>query len=428
MHSVARGTLINLATRTLGIGLGLLILLTTARLGTEEQGAYALFTAVESSLLMLGSGFGVALARRVSHHGERPAALVASVLLTCLLIGALCTLTLLAVASRGPTNLHFLVVLACAGVVLFVTPSLSGLWLGSANMTALACLNLAAPLITLAGMGVALYGWGRISLTAVLWSWVLARILVALGAAAAAWRQGWIGRPEARALHGEWRFVVVIGLTNLIGLLNYKADLFLVEYFLGRSATGIYSIAVMVAELLWLVSSSVTQAAYARIGTRDHADASRITVRVIHVSLLALLLLTPLLWALATWMIPWLLGPQYAPSPVVLAWLLPGVVAFGAASPLSAYFTNHAGRPLIAAGLAAFSLLVNVLLSVLLIPVYGLIGGALATTISYLLSIGVSVFVFMRLSGTPLRSLARPDWQALAGDLRRLIPRGLRAG
>jgi O-antigen/teichoic acid export membrane protein len=428
MDSVARGTLINLATRTLGIALGLLILLTAARLGTAEQGAYALFTAVESSLLMLGSGFGIALARRVSHHGERPAALVGAMLMVCVGVGAVCSLALLALASQGPANLQFLVILAFASTVLFVAPSLSGLWLGTANMTALACLNLAAPLLTLAGIGVALFWSGQISLPTVLWSWASARILVALGAFATAWRQGWIALPKAAALHGEWRFVVVIGLTNLIGLLNYKADLFLVEYFLGRSATGVYSIAVMVAELLWLVSSSVTQAAYARIGTRDHADASRITVRVVHVSLLALLVLTPLLWAVASWVIPWLLGSEYAPSLIVLAWLLPGVVAFGAASPLSAYFTNHAGRPLIAAGLAAFSLLVNVLLSVLLIPLYGLIGGALATTLSYLLSISVSVVVFQRLSGTPLRNLAQPNWQALAADLRRLVPRVSRAG
>ena len=77
MDSVARGTLINLLTRTAAVALVLAITTITARIGTETQGAFALFTSVEGVLLALLSGFGIALARRVSHHREQPAALLA---------------------------------------------------------------------------------------------------------------------------------------------------------------------------------------------------------------------------------------------------------------------------------------------------------------------------------------------------------------
>ena len=139
-------------------------------------------------------------------------------------------------------------------------------------------------------MGLALLLNGRVGLAHVLWSWVVARLLVAAVTALVAWRQGWIARPAFSALGGEMRFVAVIGMTNVIGLLNYKVDLFLVEHFLGRASTGVYSVGVMVAELLWLVSSSVSAAAYARIGTPDGADASRVTLRAVHASFLALAL------------------------------------------------------------------------------------------------------------------------------------------
>ena len=66
MDSVARGTLVNLATRIAALAGVLLITLFTARLGTEQQGAFALFTSIEGGLLALLSGFGVVLARRVS--------------------------------------------------------------------------------------------------------------------------------------------------------------------------------------------------------------------------------------------------------------------------------------------------------------------------------------------------------------------------
>ena len=50
-----------------------------------------------------------------------------------------------------------------------------------------------------------------------------------------------------------WGFIATIGVTNLIGLLNYRVGLFVVERQLGLADTGVYSIAVVVAELLWFV-------------------------------------------------------------------------------------------------------------------------------------------------------------------------------
>jgi len=182
----------------------------------------------------------------------------------------------------------------------------------------------------------------------------------------------------------------------------------------------------MVAELLWLVSSSVTQAAYARIGNPDVNDASRLTVRVIHASLFALALMAPVVWAAAALLLPQLIGPDYTAALPVLAWLLPGVLAYGGASGLSAYFTNHAGRALVPAMLAALSLLINVALSVLLIPTLGMVGGALATTGSYITSIAVALFIFARLSGTPRARILRPNLPALCADLRRLGGRFVR--
>ena len=54
-----------------------------------------------------------------------------------------------------------------------------------------------------------------------------------------------------------------------------------------------------------------------------------------------------------------------------MALLLPGVLLFGGASALSAYFTNHAGTPQVPAQGAATSLGVNAGLSLLLGPRLG---------------------------------------------------------
>jgi len=134
-----------------------------------------------------------------------------------------------------------------------------------------------------------------------------------------------------------------------------------------------------------------------------------------------------LLWLAAMVLLPRILTAEYAAALPVLACLLPGVMAYGAASALSAYFTNHAGRPLIPAALAGFSLVVNVVLSILFIPRFGMMGGAIATTASYFASIGVAVVVFQQISGMPLRRLLQLDWRAMLADLRRLGRRAQRA-
>jgi O-antigen/teichoic acid export membrane protein len=424
MSSVSRGSLVNLATRVAAVGMGLLITLYVARLGTEQQGAFALFVAVESVLLAVASGFGVAIARRISHHGEHPAGLVGASVVACILIGLAMAAGLALASARSSASYGHLWLLALAAPLMLLPPNLYGLWLGGGRMGALAWLTLGAPFITLLGLAVnGLLAWPQ-ALVAVLAAWVAARVVVAVAALVAAQRGGWLGRIDGAALGAEARFIAVIGATNLVSLLNYKVDIFLVEHFLGLAVTGVYSIAVMVAELLWLVSSSVTTAAYARIGAPDAAAARRITVRAVHASVLLLAALCPALWLLAAWLVPWLLGSAYSESLLALAVLLPGVAVFGAASALSAWFTNHAGKPRVPALLASISLVINIAASLVAIPRMGMLGGALATTLSYLVTVLLAARWFMRASGTPAAELMHPDWRALAADLSRLRANG----
>lgn len=417
MDGVARGTLINLATRLLGVALMLGITAVAARIGTEVQGQFALFTSVEGVLLALFSGFGIALARRVSHHGEQPRALVSAMVLACIGLGAGAGLVLAAWALVGPAAYAPLLVLALAAPLLLIAPNLNGLWLGQGRMRPMALLALGAPVLTLLALALMRVLGGPLALLHILLAWVLAKVLVAAGVLWALRRQGWQARPDFAALRSELPFVATIGGTNLVGLLNYRVGLFVVERVLGLSATGVYSIAVVVAELLWFVSGSLTQAVYGRIGTPDRAQAAATTVRVVQLGVAALLLAAPALWLLAAGVLPLALGPAYSESLLPLALLLPGVLLFGGASALSAYFTNHAGQPQVAAQVALLSLGVNLVLSLLLVPRLGMAGAALAASAAYTVSVALLAWRFARHAGWPLARLLLPQPQLWA-DLR----------
>ena len=424
MDSVARGTLVNLATRIAALVGVLLITVVTARLGTEQQGAFALFTSVEGVLLALLSGFGVALARRVSHHNEQPRALLSAMLLCCAGIGLLAAGVLWAVSQWGPPAYAPLWLLALGAPLLLLAPNAVGWWLGEGRMTPIARLTLAPPWLALAALGV-LWSLQFTGLWSVLAAWVGAKGVVGLVLVWVLWRSRRLAAPGWAALRDELPFVTTIGVTNLISLLNYRVGLFVVERVMGLSATGVYSIAVVAAELLWFVSSSLTQAAYSRIGTPDRATAAATTVRVVQLSVAALLLAAPLLWLAARALVPWLLGPAYTPSVALLAVLLPGVLLFGGASALSAYFTNHAGAPEVPARVAATSLVLNGALSLAWVPMWGMAGAALAASVSYAACVGLLAWRFVRHAGLPLSAVLLPgphlwrDVQAVASGGRR---------
>lgn len=382
-----------------------MITLLVARMGTWQQGLFALFTSIESTLLMLGSGFAAVIARQATATDHHLRQALSATVQAAVVLGVV-TMSVLAIVSWHDVSARtVLLPLAAAATLMYLGPNLSGLWLGQGRMLALASFTVAPPLITLIAVGLLAATRDGLSIESVLWCWVLARSVVGVAAFVAARRSYPPLEVRWRTMRPELRFFVIVGFTNLVSMLNYKVDIFWVSHLAGLSEAGIYSIAVLVAELLWLASSAVSQAAYGHIGTQDADKARQITIVIVRASVTLLALVSPLLWVMAAWLLPLLLGPQYASSLVPLALLLPGIVAYGGASGFSVYFTNHAGRPRISAMLAGLSFLINLVATPLLVPMWGINGAAVATSLSYLVSMAVSLKTFCALSDARMRDV-----------------------
>lgn len=404
--TLARGAAGNLAARVALVALGLGILLVVARIGPEVQGAFALFVACESMLLTLLSGLGLALAREVSHRRTDAAGALTAALLAAGALGAVAALVLLGLSAwtaREPYQHLWL--LAWAAPFLLMVPTSSGLWMGQGRMLPLNLAQVAAPAAVLLLLGLAWWIWGPLTagmpgvVTLVLAAWVIAKSGVGLATAGWAFHDAGRQAPNWALLQRDARFVLVIGLTNVVSLLNYRASLFLVEHFQGLKEVGVYSVAVQVGEQLWLLSQAVIASVYHRIGDPNRAAAAAMTVRAVRVNVLAAALAAPLLWLVAWLALPAVLGPAYRDVHGPLAALLPGMVAYAAASSLSAFFTNHLGRPHWSAAIAALSLGLNMLGSFWAVPRYGAMGAAVSTSLAYVLAIAAACVLFQRLSG-----------------------------
>lgn len=399
-----RGAALNLSAKLLTIALSFGVMTIVARQGPHVQGAFALFAAIESALLSLGSGPGLWLAREVS----RPESSLPHSVWTAwrwaigggVAIGVILALVSLVAPVTDHSPYRWLWLLGMAAPFLLLSNVATCLWLGRGALVKMNAPSIAVPALALGGMLADVAVFGHASVLSIFTIWVVAKITVGIVVTALTWRETAWAKPEFVPTDvAAWRFVGMIGLTNLISLANYRASLFLVEHFLGLSVTGVYSIAVQIAELLWLLSSSITLSAYHRIGVDvDRRDAIKTTLQVTSLNIFVTALAAPLVWLATTFVLPHWLGAEYAAASMPLLWLLPGIVAYAGASSLSAFFTHHLGKPQWSSRIAGLSLTIGTGLGLCLIPAWGVTGAAVATSVAYVMAMGVALRRFFRLT------------------------------
>lgn len=402
--SLLHSTAINLTGKLALVGVGLAVTFIVARLGPQIQGAFSLFAACESVMLALFSGLGLALAREVSHHQNDPAEPLSAMLVASLVLGLGAALVAWGVSWTVDSEPYrHLWLLALSAPFLLFLPTASSLWMGQGRMLPLNLAQVAAPAAVLSLLVVLVVVFPGADpsrrLVAVLIAWVVGKSLVGIAVAWFAFHDAGRARPHWAVVRRELAFIGVIGVTNVISLLNYRASLFVIGHFAGLAQAGVYSVAVQVGELLWLLSSAVTVSVYRHIGTPDVRQAAAMTVRAVRINVLSTVAAAPFLLALAWWALPSVLGQAYLQARVPLACLLPGIAAYAAASSLSAFYTNHLGRPHLSATVAGLSLCLNVLGAVWAVPRYGVVAAAVCTSVSYVLAIVVAAALFLRHAG-----------------------------
>lgn len=186
---------------------------------------------------------------------------------------------------------------------------------------------------------------------------------------------------------------------------NYNLDRFLLNLYLGPVAVGVYAVAAMFAERLWLLPGAVGAALYSRTGG-DAQDDAELTARACRSTLWVMLGACLLVGGVAPFMIPLVFGRDFAAATPSLLILLPGVLLLSAGKTLAPYLTNH-NRPWTGTWISLISLSVTLLLNLLLIPRIGIAGSALASTLAYTINGVLHGLVFVRLSRVAPADLVR---------------------
>lgn len=226
-------------------------------------------------------------------------------------------------------------------------------------------------------------------------------------------------RPD-KALMGQLlRFGLKSHIGGVMEVMNYRADFFLVNLFLGPAAVGFYSVAVNLGELILRLPDAVVLILIPKLARMEAGQAGVVTPRLCRLILLPVLIFCLGLLVLGRFLIVFFFGPSFFPAAAPLLLLLPGFIAFAVWKILAGDLIAR-GRPLAYSVTALASFAAMVLLDCWLIPRWGIAGAAMASSSAYMAVTILIVVMYRRLTGIRLRDLfipRREDFRLLAGTL-----------
>jgi O-antigen/teichoic acid export membrane protein len=179
------------------------------------------------------------------------------------------------------------------------------------------------------------------------------------------------------------------GLKSWIGDVALKANLRLDQLILGSffslSALGIYSVAVRLIELIWLIPDTIGPVIFNKVaGNPDRIENIKMISRI-HRIVLASCFVILVLWIIFCYMfiVPHILGNQYLDVVRIIILLAPGVFIIISSKIITKLF-SATGNVIWTSNITIIGSVISVFLYLLLIPSFGMTGAAIASTIGYI--------------------------------------------
>ncbi len=402
------------------VGVGTSVILARV-LGPEGRGIYALAALLPSLIVTFSNlGIGSATVYYVARSEFRRQEILGNNFLLSLGIGVLGVLAGVIVVLffkqrifPGVDSSYLLLALALVPAQVFFS-YVRYVLLGAQRIKEFNYIQVAQSILFLVLLAIALLGL-RAGVTgailAVLLTWVFIDVLVFRLAKAVA--GGIDYKPNSSYIKRAITYGVQAHLSNILGFLNYRVDMFLVNGFLGPAAVGMYAVGVGLVEKLWMISQAASTVLFPRVAAETEEQKRKEFTPLVARTVLWTSVFGALVLAfLSRWIILLLYSEAFLPAVSALQALLAGIVMLSAGRVLSNDISGRGFPGLnIYIGIAAVA--TNIALNFLWIPYYGIVGAAWASTVSYSVSFLLALFFYCRLSGNNWSKVVIPqrgDW------------------
>jgi O-antigen/teichoic acid export membrane protein len=385
---VRRNTLETVLFRGVSTPTALLFVVVQSRLlAPEGRGEFVVVVLGATIVSRLLGQLGVAVTSRLRNAGVSASDLTRRALGLGLALAALGAPAMAAITAESGQVSTKLAVVGALGILPNVLwQTISGVLLGQGRIRLWNVIQLLSPVLALLSLLVLVAGLDT-GVTGALAGWALANALMAVFALVAARDLCWPPeRPSLRDPLSEilLRLALVMGAVQVVNLVSYRAELFVLGRESGNVAVGIYSIALQAVESMWLIPAAIATAVTSEVvAASDDREATTLIARSSVRALGFAALVAGAVAAVSPFLIPAVFGHQFKGAVDPLELLLPGVFLYAPVTVLVVYFSVRRAEPWWSLAVSVVSMLVTVGVAVLLIPDHGARGAAIASSIGY---------------------------------------------
>ena len=168
--------------------------------------------------------------------------------------------------------------------------------------------------------------------------------------------------------------------------LTYRVDILIVNYYLGLSAAGVYSVAIALSEILRGIPETAQIVVLSRSGRNLRSESES----VCRIALAATVVFGVLLAISSHWLVPLVFGSSYEGASGAFWLLFPGVLGLAVSYSLSPRLALS-GDVGVSVRAALVALVVMVVIDIRAVPAWGLPGAAFASSVAYWVLAGLQL-------------------------------------
>jgi O-antigen/teichoic acid export membrane protein len=182
-------------------------------------------------------------------------------------------------------------------------------------------------------------------------------------------------------------------LAAFFAFLVLRSDLLIVKYFLGPEQAGYYSVAVSMAEMIYMLPVVVGTILFPKLSVLTDIREKWFLARKISFNTgIGMVLVLAIAGFLAEPIVLVLYGKTFLPSLSAFLWLLPGMLFLGVET-VAVQYLNSMGFPITVVIMWILTSVLNVGLNIWAIPVYGIVGASMVSSLSYFVAFALVIWI-----------------------------------
>ena len=192
---------------------------------------------------------------------------------------------------------------------------------------------------------------------------------------------------------------------RILNFTEAKFDILIIGYFLAISEVGIYSIAVSITLIFQsIIQTSISTVLLPTLVKSKYDEQISVTQNYFKLSLSLAFLFLVFLIIIGKFFILKVYGEEFSTAYLPMIILLIGALIKSPTACINSFFKST-GKPEELYKTSIYSVIINIILCYILIPIYGIVGAAISSSVSYFIYGTIMIYKFKKTSNFALQKL-----------------------